>query len=260
MEDVKLTAIVLTQNEARRIADCLRHLSWVDEILVVDSGSVDGTVEICHQWPRTRVLHRDFDDFSSQRNAGIDAAMGTWILAVDADEHVPEALAAEIQAAMHGSFSGYWLQRVNVILGREMRFGDCRHDAHIRLFKKSHGRYVGEIHETLELRGSTGRLRHSLRHHGFETVSQWAEKMNRYTGDEARMFVSTGRRFRWLRLALAPWGRLLQVYLWRQGYRDGWQGFVYAALSFWYCFVKHLKHRDALLRTAAARHEVDSTS
>lgn len=246
MEGMNLTAVVLTHNEAARIRECLGHLSWVDEILVVDSGSNDGTIEICREWPKARVLQRRFDDFASQRNAGIAAAHGAWVLIVDADEEVTTALAQEIEAAIPRGLDAYWIPRLNIIFGRTLRFGDCLGDGQVRLFRKSCGRYGGSIHETLVVEGSAARLRNPLLHHSYETVSEYIQKMIRYTSMEADQFVAAGRPFRWNRLLLEPWGRFLQAYVFRQGWRDGWVGFVYAALGSFYHFSKHLKHRERL--------------
>jgi len=260
MDEVTLTAVVLTYNEAARIESCLRHLAWVDEILVVDSGSTDGTLERCRAWPKTRVLQRPFDDFASQRNAGIEAARGSWILTVDADEEVSEALAGEILETLPGRFEAYGIPRVNVIFGKPMRFGDCLGDRPERLFRKESARYTGAVHETLVVEGNVGWLQNSLLHHSFEDISSWVRKMDRYTSDEAMRFVSEGRRFRWTTLLVGPWARFVRFYGFRQGWRDGWSGFLYTALGSVYFFVKHLKFRDRLVRGVTAERSEPASS
>ena len=247
MEGVSLTAVVLTYNEAHRIENCLCHLSWVDEILVIDSGSRDGTVEICRQWPNTRVVQRLFDTFASQRNAGIEAAQGVWILIVDADEEVPTSLTREIQECLQDELEAYWIPRLNVVFGKPIRFGECLRDGQVRLFRKGTAHYTGMIHETLAFAGRAGRLQSPLVHHSFENVSEWMHKMNRYTSDEVERFVAEGQRFHWAALLLGPWVRFVRFFVLRQGWRDGWVGFLYAALGSFYFFVKQLKFRERLV-------------
>jgi glycosyltransferase involved in cell wall biosynthesis len=250
MADVSLTAVVLTFNEAAHIENCLRHLSWVDEILVVDSGSNDETLELCRTWPKTRVMERHFDDFASQRNAGVEAARGTWILTVDADEEIPASLAKEIQQALKTGLDIYRIPRLNVIFGKPLRYGMCLGDVGPRLFRRRAARYRGGIHESLVFEGKVGHLRNPMVHHSYENVSDWVDKMDRYTSLEAERLLAEGRCFRWVTLLLGPWASFARYAILRRGWRDGWPGLLYTLLGSFYLFVKHLKFKERLDRGA----------
>lgn len=251
MEDLRLSAVVLTRNEAAVIERCLRALQWADEIVVVDSGSTDRTVEICSAIPEVRVVQQPFAGFAAQRNAGIDAARGEWILMVDADEVVPPALAAEIAAVVRrpGGPDGYWIPRLNLCFGRPLRHGGHYPDLPGRLCRRSRGRYTGSVHETLEVAGSMGRLANHLVHHSFATIGDYLPKLDRYTTLEAEQLAAQGVRVGWGRVFLAPPALFVRTWMLRRGFHDGFAGYRMSALGAFYLFVRLLKTRERVRQT-----------
>ncbi len=157
----RLSVLVVAKNEAHNLADCLASARWADErVVVVDPASRDRTLEIAEREADV-VAVRTFDDFASQRNAALALASGDWVLSIDADERVTPGLAAEIRRSIADPANPYRGFRVpirSVILGRPFAFSGTQHDLPLRLFRRDSGRWIGLVHETVELDGSVGTL------------------------------------------------------------------------------------------------------
>jgi glycosyltransferase involved in cell wall biosynthesis len=230
---VSITAAVIAQNEERHIAACLRTLAWADEVLVLDGGSADGTVEVARA-NGARVETRAFDDFGRQRQAAIGMARGEWLLFVDADERVSDGLAAEVRAAASGGeHAAYWIPRRNYIWGGWVRGGGWWPDAQLRLFRRSRTRFPSDqaVHEVPEVDGPLGHLRCALVHYNYESIGQFVAKQRRYARLDAARRLAAGETSRLKRLISAPVREAHRRLVAERGYVDGPRGLLLAVLS-----------------------------
>ena len=231
-----LTAIVIAQNEAHHIQACLQSLSWADQRLVVDGGSVDGTAELALE-EGARVLARPFDTFARQRNHAIDQCATEWVLFVDADERVEPALAQEIvQTLEQPAHQGYWVPRRNLMLGRWVRHAGWWPDYQLRLVRRGGGRYdeTRDPHELMDIQGSAGHLETPLLHHNYSSISSLFSRQRVYAQREARSLLAQGVAVQQRSLFSQPVREFFRRYLALQGYRDGPLGLLLAIVMAWY--------------------------
>jgi glycosyltransferase involved in cell wall biosynthesis len=254
MARARVSVLILARNEAENLPGCLASVAWADEVIVVvDRSSSDATQEVARAGADVVAL-RTFDDFASQRNAALDLATGDWVFAVDADERATPELAAEVRRVTSDTRAGHAGYRVpirSVILGRPFRFSGTQHDRPLRLFRRGAGRWVGAVHETVDLRGTAGRLTQPLRHRTIPDMQTFLRKINEYTTLEALKFTREGRPFRHFDLTVRPAWTFLKLYLGKQGFRDGPEGLVFCALSGVSVAVRHWKYRE-LIRSGRA--------
>ena len=249
MADARVSVLILAKNEAENLPRCLATVSWANEVIVVvDRASRDQTQAIA-QRGADLVAIRTFDDFASQRNAALDLASGDWVLAIDADERVTPDLAVEIRQVTSDALTrhvGYRVPIRSVILGRPFRFSGTQHDRPLRLFRRGVGRWAGTVHETVELEGSVGRLRHALQHRTIPDMQTFLRKLNEYTTLEAIKFEREGWPVRAADLAVRPAWTFLKLYIGKQGFRDGVEGLAFCTLSGLSVAVRHWKHRELI--------------
>src|SRR5262249_44491157 len=178
MPEPRVSVLVVARDEAHNLADCLASVRWADQrVVVVDSRSRDATLELARREADV-VAVRVFDDFAGQRNAARALASGDWVLAIDADERVTPALADEIRRVIsdpNGPYRGFRVPIESEILGRRFGFSGTQHDLPLRLFRRDSGRWVGLVHETVELRGPVGMVRNVLRHRTIPTMTVFLE-------------------------------------------------------------------------------------
>jgi glycosyltransferase involved in cell wall biosynthesis len=255
MADARISVLILARDEAANLPGCLESVTWADEVIVVvDRASRDPSREIAER-AADRVVVRTFDDFAGQRNAGLALASGDWVFAVDADERATPELAAEVRRKVADPGAGHAGYRVpirSVILGRPFAFSGTQHDRPLRLFRLGSGRWAGAVHETVELRGDAGLLENALQHRTIPDMQTFLRKLNEYTTLEAIGFEREGRRHRATDLAVRPFWTFFKLYLGKQGFRDGLEGFVFCALSGLSVAVRHWKHRERLRAGGAA--------
>ncbi len=204
----KLTLIVVTKNEAHNIEDCLASVSFADEIIVFDSGSVDGTPEICKNYTPFVTITPDWPGDGPQKNRAIQKATGDWILCLDADERVTPQLAEEIQHIIeHTSHAAFSIPYQSTYFGKIIRFGDWRYESHIRLFRRTFAYFTEDIvHCHLEVKGSLGKLQHSIIHHPFRDVAAMLIKMNDYSTQSAKARFKKGKKATlWTAISHSSW-------------------------------------------------------
>jgi glycosyltransferase involved in cell wall biosynthesis len=250
MPEPRVSVLIVAKNEAHNLGDCLAAARWAFErIVVVDPASHDATLEIARRDAEI-VVTRAFDDFASQRNFGLSLASGEWVLSVDADERVTPALAAEVERVIADPSSpcrGFRVPIRSVVLGRPFGFSGTQHDQPLRLFRRGCGRWIGLVHETVELNGPTGLLDNALRHHSLPNMRVFLDKIDHYTTLEAHGLARSERRFRRSDLTLRPVWTFLKLYLYKQGFRDGLEGFMFCVLSGVSVAVRAWKHRELTL-------------
>lgn len=241
---MKLTVTVITYNEIQHIAAALDSVAWADEVIVVDSGSTDGTAEVARA-KACRVYTRAWGGYSDQKNFAADQATHDWVLSVDADERVTPALAQEIRqilAAGPGA-SGYRVRRVSHYLGRWIRTTDWFPDYQLRLYNRRAGRWNGlKIHESFQLfEGSPGRLRGELEHYAYRDISHHLQKIDAYTTLIADQSIGEGRRTSLPMMMAHPLFALFRNLILRRGILDGGPGVVVSVLNSYYVFLKLAK-------------------
>jgi glycosyltransferase involved in cell wall biosynthesis len=243
----RLSVAVVTWNEEERLRPCLESAAWVDEIIVVDAESTDKTVQVAREFT-DRIWVRPWPGFAAQKNFALDQATGEWVLSLDADERVTPELKEEIKAviARGEPADGYAIPRKNIFWGAWVRHGRLYPDYQRRLFRRGGGRFVERaVHESVEIRGSVGRLEAPLLHQSYRSLEEFLERSNRYSTLAAQEWIRQGQRATPLDLVLRPVGRFLSMYLLHRGFLDGWRGFLLAGLYAHYVFLRTAKVWEA---------------
>ncbi|OQA54910.1 MAG: Glucosyl-3-phosphoglycerate synthase [Candidatus Omnitrophica bacterium ADurb.Bin277] len=237
-----ITAIILTLNEESNIESCLEKLKWADEMLVVDSGSSDRTVELAKR-SGARVVSHPFTDYASQRNFAMQEAKGDWVLFIDADEHVSPELAEEIQGVIRTPCDHiYTIPFHTFFFGRRLRFGDALRDLHVRLFPRTKAVWGQPVHEKVVTELPCRELKNPVVHYTTRDLEHYMRKIDGYLAREVSAMKERGLRPSWIRLILNPIARFFQLYFWKLGILDGVGGFQYAILSAYYTFEKHRRY------------------
>ncbi|MBW2092314.1 MAG: glycosyltransferase family 2 protein [Deltaproteobacteria bacterium] len=239
-----LSAAIITYNEETNISACLKSVSWADEIVIVDSGSTDRTVELCREYT-DKVFYREWSGYAAQKNRAFDLTTGSWILSLDADERVTSELALEIKELLQhpqADIAGYYVPRKVFYRGKWLRYGDFYPERRLRLFRRDHGQCGPQaVHETIEVDGETGVLRHHLEHYSYHSVSDYLDRMQRYSNLSAEEYLRRGRRTGPLRMSAHAGFNFIKMFFLQRGFLDGYEGFLMACLYSIYTFVKYAK-------------------
>lgn len=240
-----LSACIITLNEADRIDACLDSLAFCDEIVVVDSGSTDGTRERASA-KGARVIEHRFEGYRAQKDFAVNAAHHDWVLCLDADERVTPALRASIEQARDQGFShtaGYRFARLTDYFGAPLRHGNAYPDRVLRLFDRRAGgwRNAREIHEHVSVGGAVGRLDGDLDHDAYRSLGDQLARLDRYSKLMAEHMHAQGRRARIANILVNPAWRFVRGYVLRAGFLDGWRGLVYALVEANYVRQKFIK-------------------
>ena len=237
-----LSAVIIAKNAAAQLEDCLRSARFADELVVVDSGSTDGTPEIAARCG-ARVLQKEWLGFGPQKQFAVEAARHDWVLCLDADERVSPELAQSIAEELRTPRAKvYALARCNRFLGRWLRHGEGYPDWCVRLFDRSHARWSADVvHEKVVTQSPVLRLSGDLMHDSAETLEKYLDKQNRYTSLQAADLRAAGRHATVLHLALSPVLRFVKFYVLRLGFLDGTPGLVHIAIGCMNSFNKYAK-------------------
>jgi len=240
---MKISATIITFNEQKNIARAIESLRCCDEVVVVDSGSTDRTAEIARRLG-ARVLEHPWEGFAKQKNIAAGAAAHDWILSIDADESLSEALEAEIwQLKKRGpEFDAYTVPRLAQYLGRWILHSGWYPDRKVRLYDRRKARWVGSyVHESVQVDGRIGHLEANLLHYTCDSLSQHLETMNRYTTLAAEQLVAEKVRIGWRHLLVDPPWTFFRTYVLKLGFLDGVEGLAIAYMAAVYNFVKYAK-------------------
>jgi len=248
-----LTVIVPTLDEEDNIRECLETVKWADDIFVVDSFSTDRTLEIAREFTDHIVQH-EYVNSAAQKNWAIPQAESDWVMVLDADERVPDALRARIQdiLANGADCDGFHIKRMTTYFGRVIRHCGWHKDYLIRLWRGGKGRYEDrEVHADMIIDGKMGRIDDPLMHHTYRTIPDYMERFDRYTTWSANDLYKRGKRGSWVNLFLRPLWRFFRMYILRLGFLDGKHGFVLCAFAAGTVFTKYAKLWERRLREAA---------
>jgi glycosyltransferase involved in cell wall biosynthesis len=243
---MKITATIITLNEERNIARAVESLRCVDEILIVDSGSVDRTTELGEKLG-ARVIDANWRGYSAQKNWAAEQASNDWILSLDADEALSEALEAEIwNVKKTGAlFDAYTMPRLARYLGKWIYHSGWYPDRKVRLYHREKASFMGSfVHESVETRGSVGRLENNILHFTCESLSEHIKTMDRYTTLAAQELASRRIRVPYSKLIVDPAWAFAKTYFIQRGFLDGPEGLTIAHMAAFYTFMKYSKARN----------------
>lgn len=230
-----LSGLIITYNEIKHIKEVLENISFVNEIIVVDSFSTDGTVEIIKEFPNVKLYQRKFDDFTSQRNYALSLAQNNWVLFIDADERITPQLEEEILETISSdnSCDAYYFYRKFFYKNKPLHFSGWQTDKNFRLFKKDKCSYINErlVHETLQVNGTIGSLKHKLIHYSFDDYLKYKKKMISYGKLRAKELHLKGKKFNILQFLFKPIYKFLYDFIIRLGFLDGKKGIVICYLN-----------------------------
>lgn len=243
---LKISATIITYNEERNIPRVIESLRCCDEIVVVDSGSSDRTTEIATRLG-ARVVEMHWQGYAGQKNFASGIAAHDWILSLDADESLSEALEGEIwQIKKNGpAFDGYTMPRLAQYLGRWILHSGWYPDRKVRLFDRRKAKWVGgKVHESVVVDGRIGHLKSNILHFTCSSLSEHLKSMDRYTTLAAEQIVEQRERVGWTQLGLDPPWTFLRTYVFQRGFLDGVEGLTIAYMAALYNFVKYVKARN----------------
>ena len=243
----KISAVIISLNEDKKIGRTLASLDFCDEIVVVDSGSTDATVSICEKFG-CRLFSRPFDGYGQQKRFAVSKASNDWVFSVDADEVVSAELKNEILSAFErdpGEVKGFFIPSSLVFLGRLLRFGGEYKKPHLRLFNRNAGTFTLDlIHEHPEITGKKLSFKNHMLHYSYDDISEYCAKSDSYTTAAGlKLFAQKRRAPAFQAVARFPL-TFVKIYLLKGCFLDGFPGFVWSMLSSYYAFMKFVKLRE----------------
>ncbi len=242
---LKISAIIITFNEEGRLKACLESIKWCDEIVVLDSGSTDNTLEIAKRFT-DRIYIENWKGYGPQKQSALEKATGQWVLSIDADEVITPELALEIKAVISSTDrAGYYIPRKNFYKNKWLRHGGQYPDYVLRLFRRDSGRFSPSmVHEKVIVDGPCGRLKEPLLHYTFQNLSSLISKINKYSSLSAKELYQSGRRCGRFSPILHFLSFFTRDYLLRLGFLDGLEGFNVAFVKAIGIYLKYAKLRD----------------
>jgi len=243
---MKISAAIITYNEERNIARALESLRCCDEIVVVDSGSTDRTVELATKLG-ARVLDVPWRGYAGQKNHAVECCQNDWVLSLDADEALSEALEAEIwQIKKNGpDCDAYTMPRMAQYLGRWILHSGWYPDRKVRLFDRRRAKWVGNyVHESVAVEGRVGHLNANILHFTCSSLSEHLRTLDRYTTLAAEQLVSQKADIGWKELAIDPAWTFFRTYFVQRGFLDGYEGLAIAYTAAFYNFLKYAKAKN----------------
>jgi glycosyltransferase involved in cell wall biosynthesis len=229
----RCSVTIITLNEEKNLRACLESVRWADEVVIVDSGSKDRTLEIAQEFSCT-ILHNPWPGMREQKNLATASAAGPWILNLDADERMSAELQQEVQQHLAApKFDGYSFPRKNIFLGKWMRYGGWHPDATLRLFRKEQGSFGGinpHANVILPSHARVATLRHPLVHFTYYTLQQYVGKQYSYADAAARELFESGKlkSVSRLRIFIKTFWKFIETYLVKRGFLDGTHGLIAA--------------------------------
>lgn len=238
----KISAVAITLNEEKALPAFLESLWFADEIVILDSHSTDATMQIATQNDKVTFFQRKFDNFSAQKNAAIRKASHDWIVFFDPDEEITKPLAQEILTVLENpKANAYYLSREFYFMGKQIKFSGIGKDQVVRVFHKDYCRYNDNlVHEVLEVKGATTKLKNKLPHHTYTTFDDYTKKQHRYSALQAQMLYKKEVKPNAYHFFIRPWYRFVKQYFFELGFLDGREGFILAYVNAFAVFKRYV--------------------
>ena len=243
---MKITITLITLNSEKTLKTVLEAVSWADEIVLVDSGSTDGTLEIARHF-KAKIIYRAFDGYGSQKNFATEQASNDWILSLDDDEILTPELQQEIQNLDLSAtdYHGYKIPRSLIFLGKLLRFSGEYKRLTLRLFNRKYGNWNAEyVHESVEVNGKTATLKHQILHDSYRDLTDYFNKFNKYTSLGAKTLAERGKTASSFKIITRFPTTFLKIYLLKGSCLDGYAGFMWALLTAINPVVKYAKLKE----------------
>lgn len=240
---MKFSIVIITHNEAHRIENLLKHIPEVDEILIVDSFSSDGTAELCEKYG-ARIIRQEFLGFGKQKQAGVDAAKNDWIFSLDADEIPDERCWNHIETLVQSepTVKAWFMKRHLVFMDKAFRFGKESSDKQLRFFDRRHARWTDSaVHERVEYSGRKGILMGTVAHKSYDSLDNYFGKFNRYTSLAAEERNRRKKHSSVLSNVLSVPFNFFKFYFLQLNFLNGYPGYCWSVFSSIYSLVKHSK-------------------
>ena len=249
-DKAKLSVYILAFNEEAKIEDCVKSVTWADEVVVIDSHSTDKTVEIAERLG-PKVVQVDFEGFGGIRVAGIAHTQHDWILSIDSDERCTPDAKEEILETINSEDAKdvYYIPRRNIFMGKKIRFCGWYPDyRQPQLFRRGKMSYESkdQVHEGYNILGSTGYFKESILQIPFLNYSEMIQKLDRYTELGAQKLLSRKKKVSSLNIAVRSMWAFLLTYIIKLGFLDGWRGLVIAFCNMEGTFLKYAKYKELL--------------
>ena len=232
---MKLSIVILTYNSEKYLSKVLNSCTFADEVVIVDSGSTDDTLEIAKTFKNVKVMHQKWLGFGKQKQAGVDKASNDWVFVLDSDEVITDELKKEIiSTCSNPKHKAYYIPRLNYFFGEPVRWCGLYPDATLRLFDKNFAKFSeDEVHEKVETKEKYETLKNHMLHFAYENIEEFITKQNRYS--------SLNSKKRYLKAIFNPYWTFFKIYFLKLGFLEGWRGFVIAKLYAQYTFWKYIK-------------------
>lgn len=243
---MQISATIIARDEERNIARAIESLRCCDDIVVIDSGSIDRTIEIANKLG-ARVVETGWRGYAGQKNYAAECAKYDWILSIDADEALSEALEADIWLLKKNGpkFDGYTMPRLAQYLGKWILHSGWYPDRKVRLYRRDKAKWVGEyVHESVTVHGTVGHLDSNLLHYTCQSFTEHLKTMDRYTTLAAEEIVARGKRVTYRHLLGDPAWTFFRTYFVQRGFLDGVEGLAIAYMAALYAFLKYAKARN----------------
>ncbi len=230
---MRLSIVILTFNSQRYLTKVLNSTLFADEVVLIDSGSSDATLQIAQKFNNVKIIHQEWLGFGKQKQAGVEACSNNWVFILDSDEIITDELKDEI-LNLDFACKAYFIPRLNYFFGKPIRHCGLYPDATLRLFDKNFARFSEDkVHEKVETKEKTAILNNHMLHFAYENIEEFITKQNRYS--------SLNSKNRIVKAIFNPYWTFFKIYFLRLGFLEGWRGFVVAKLYAQYTFWKYVK-------------------
>ncbi|HHE38230.1 MAG TPA: glycosyltransferase family 2 protein [Candidatus Cloacimonetes bacterium] len=238
----KLSVVLITKNEESNIERCLKSARFADEIIILDSRSIDRTVNICQNF-QCRVYQTEWFGFGLTKKKAVSFAKNNWILSLDADEQITSELREEIDKILQNpEFKAYSIKRISYYLGKKIKYCGWNRDFPVRLFDKNYANFNDKIvHESVVVQGDKGRINQPILHYTYPTIESHLKKMEHYSTLGSQTLLEKNRRSTPLSAFMRGFLKFLKMYFLQLGFLDGIHGFVLCLNSSWGIYLKYLK-------------------